>query len=82
MHPVNTPPSPAFPLMTSAQVASIAKQMGVSYDDAVHFLLCIALWMDRGHSFNSAVGMHMRAMRDGCELLAKQHGIALPESRP
>lgn len=58
-----------FPMSNEAKVGLIAKQMGVSRDDALSFLSSIAFWMERGHPFELAVQRHMQTMRDGAALL-------------
>jgi len=58
-----------FQLSNESKVRLIAKQMGVSYDDALCFLSCVAAWMERGLPFEFAVQRHMQTMRDGAGLL-------------
>lgn len=57
-----------FPLTAESKVRVIAKQMGVSYSDALSFLAHVAHWMDKGMTFELAVQMHMKTMREGSAL--------------
>jgi len=63
--------SAPFPL-TAEKVRLVAKQMGVSYGDALGFLSGVAFWMEKGAPFELAVQRHAQTMLDGCALaLAK-----------
>lgn len=70
----NTQPIP-FPMSGESKVRLIAKQMGVSYDDALSFLAAVAFWMEKGLPYELAVQKHMQTMREGCALaLARARG--------
>jgi hypothetical protein len=58
----------AFPMSPESKVRIIAKDMGVSYEDSLSFLGCVAFWMEKGLPFELAVQRHMQTMRDGCAL--------------
>jgi hypothetical protein len=58
-----------FPTTGEAKVRMIAKQMGVSYNDALTFCEAVAFWMGKGLPFELAVQKHTQTMRDGCALM-------------
>jgi hypothetical protein len=62
----------AFPMTAEDKVRHLAKQMGVSYGDALAFLQAVAFWMDKGLPFELAVQRHMQTMRDGCALALRK----------
>lgn len=55
-----------------AKVRLMAKQMGVSYEDALQFCQCIAFWMDKGATMEEAIVQHMKTMREGCAIALRK----------